>query len=73
MPSSAGGVVTSKSRRAGPGPGGYDGDGPRSYCAGGAAGLKDLSDYMAYNLSTFGHANAGEGLCVVERKYPSPQ
>lgn len=41
--------------------------------AGGAAGLKDLSDYMAYNLSTFGHANAGEGLCVVERKYPSPQ
>ncbi len=41
--------------------------------AGGAAGLKDLSDYMAYNLSTFGHTNAGEGLCVVERKYPSPQ
>jgi len=41
--------------------------------AGGAAGLKDLYDYMAYNLSTFGHTNAGEGLCVIERKYPSPQ
>lgn len=41
--------------------------------AGGAAGLKDLADYMAYNLSTFGHANAGEGLCVIARKYPSPQ
>lgn len=41
--------------------------------AGGAQGLKDLADYMAYNLSTFGHLNAGEGLCVVERQYPSPQ
>jgi hypothetical protein len=41
--------------------------------AGGAQGLKDLADYMAYNLSTFGHLNAGEGVCVVERQYPSPQ
>ncbi|MDP3238500.1 MAG: hypothetical protein Q8N26_37250 [Myxococcales bacterium] len=41
--------------------------------AGGAGGLKDLYEYMAYNLSTLAHANAGEGLCVVERKYPSPQ
>lgn len=39
---------------------------------GGAAGLKDLSDFMAYNLSTFGHLNAGEGLCVAQRQYPSP-
>lgn len=51
----------------------YDPKGVPVNATGGAAGLKDLSDYMAYNLSTFGHTNAGEGLCVVERRYPSPQ
>lgn len=39
--------------------------------AGGAAGLKDLADYMTYNLSTFGHLN-NDGLCFPERLYPSP-
>lgn len=38
---------------------------------GGASGLKDLSDYMTYNLSTFGHLNA-DGLCFPARQYPSP-
>lgn len=40
--------------------------------AGGAAGLKDLVDYMTYNLSTFGHLN-NDGLCFPDRQYPSPQ
>lgn len=40
--------------------------------AGGAAGLKDLTDYMTYNLSTFGHFN-NDGLCFPDRQYPSPQ
>jgi hypothetical protein len=39
--------------------------------AGGAAGLKDLADYMNYNLSTFGHLN-NDGLCFPDRQYPSP-
>jgi hypothetical protein len=51
----------------------YDPKGVPVSGAGGAAGLKDLYDYMAYNLSTLGHLNAGEGLCVVQRQYPSPQ
>lgn len=40
--------------------------------AGGAAGLKDLADYMTYNLSNFGHFN-NDGLCFPDRQYPSPQ
>ena len=40
--------------------------------AGGAAGLKDLVDYMTYNLSTFGHLN-NDGLCFPDRQYPSPR
>lgn len=40
--------------------------------AGGAQGLKDLHDYMTYNLSTFGHLN-NDGLCFPARQYPSPQ
>ncbi len=40
--------------------------------AGGAAGLKDLLDYMTYNLSTMGHLN-NDGLCFPDRQYPSPQ
>lgn len=39
--------------------------------SGGAAGLKDLADYMKYNLSTFGHLN-NDGLCFPDRQYPSP-
>ncbi|MCC6336485.1 MAG: hypothetical protein IT380_21170 [Myxococcales bacterium] len=39
--------------------------------SGGAAGLKSLSDYMTYNLSTFGHLN-NDGLCFPARSYPSP-
>lgn len=39
---------------------------------GGAAGLKDLADYMTYNLSSFGHLN-NDGLCFPDRRYPSPQ
>lgn len=40
--------------------------------AGGAAGLKDLYDYMVYNQSTYGHLN-NDGLCFPARNYPSPQ
>lgn len=40
--------------------------------AGGAAGLKNLVDYMTYNLSTFGHMN-NDGLCFPDRQYPSPR
>lgn len=39
--------------------------------AGGAAGLKDLYEYMTYNLGTFGHLN-NDGLCYPARDYPSP-
>lgn len=38
---------------------------------GGSAGLKDLADYMTYNLSTFGHLN-NDGVCFPARAYPSP-
>jgi hypothetical protein len=37
----------------------------------GAAGLKDLYDYMQYNASTFGHLNA-DGLCFPARNFPAP-
>ena len=40
--------------------------------AGGEAGLKDLYDYMTYNLSNLGHFN-NDGLCFPARKYPSPK
>lgn len=40
--------------------------------AGGSAGLKNLAEYMTYNLSTFGHLN-NDGLCFPDRQYPSPQ
>ncbi len=50
----------------------YDPKGVPVNPMGGAAGLKDLDEYMAYNLSTLGHLNAGEGLCVVQRSYASP-
>lgn len=36
------------------------------------AALRDLKDFVAYVQSTQGHLNGGEGICFVERKYPSP-
>lgn len=39
--------------------------------AGGEKGLRDLYDFTAYNLATFGHLN-NDGLCYPKRKYPSP-
>jgi hypothetical protein len=40
--------------------------------AGGAAGLKDLLDYMTWNLSTFGHLN-NDGLCYPSRNFAAPR
>jgi len=34
--------------------------------------LRDFADYVTYNQSTEGHLNA-DGLCFVERSYPSPK
>jgi hypothetical protein len=36
-----------------------------------ATSIRDLYDYMTYNQSTQGHLNS-DGLCFVERRYPSP-
>jgi hypothetical protein len=36
-----------------------------------ATAMRDYQDYMTYNQSTQGHLNS-DGLCFVERKYPSP-
>ncbi len=33
--------------------------------------IRDLYDYMTYNQSTQGHLNS-DGLCYVQRHYPSP-
>ena len=33
--------------------------------------IHDLYDFMTYNQSTQGHLNS-DGLCFVERHYPSP-
>lgn len=33
--------------------------------------IRDLYDYLTYNVSTSGHLNA-DGLCAVQRNYPSP-
>jgi hypothetical protein len=49
----------------------YDPKGVAVSPTGGAAGLKDLYDYMTYNLSTFGHLN-NDGLCYPARNYPAP-
>lgn len=49
----------------------YDPAGVPVNPTGGAAGLKDLYEYMRYNLSTFGHLN-NDGLCFPARQYPSP-
>jgi hypothetical protein len=37
-----------------------------------AEALRDYADYVRYVVSTFGHLNGGEGLCYVQRDYPSP-
>jgi hypothetical protein len=37
-----------------------------------ATSIRDLYDYMTYNQSTQGHLNS-DGLCFVQRHYPSPQ
>ena len=34
--------------------------------------IRDFYDYEAYNTSTLGHLNS-DGLCFVQRHYPSPQ
>ena len=57
-------------------------DGDRNFPAGSipvgpgqdpSEGFRDYADYAAYVLSTLGHLNGGEGLCYVDRDYPSPQ
>jgi hypothetical protein len=37
------------------------------------AALRDYRDYVHYVASAMGHLNGGEGLCYVDRKYPSPR
>ena len=37
-----------------------------------ATSIRDLYDYMTYNQSTQGHLNS-DGLCFVDRHYPSPR
>jgi hypothetical protein len=36
-------------------------------------GLRDLRDYVHYVHSAQGHLNGGEGLCFIERRFPSPR
>ncbi len=50
----------------------YDPKGVPVSATGGAAGLKDLYDYMQYSLSTFGHLN-NDGLCFPDRQFPAPK
>jgi len=35
--------------------------------------LRDYRDYVHYVASTMGHLNGGEGLCYVNRTFPSPR
>ncbi len=49
----------------------YDPKGVPVNPLGGAAGLKDVGDYMRYNLSTFGHLN-NDGLCFPSRNFSAP-
>jgi hypothetical protein len=44
---------------------------PRAANAADPTGLHDYYDFATYNQSTQGHLNA-DGLCAVERHYPSP-
>lgn len=50
----------------------YDPKGTPVSAAGGAAGLKDLAEYMTYNLSNMGHLN-NDGLCFPARNFPAPR
>ncbi len=38
-----------------------------------STGLCDYYDFSKYNQSTQGHWNGADGLCYVQRHYPSPQ
>ncbi len=38
-----------------------------------AEALRDYRDFAQYVQSTQGHLNGGEGICFVERNYPSPR
>jgi hypothetical protein len=37
-----------------------------------SSALRDYRDFIQYVQSTQGHLNGGDGLCFVERRYPSP-
>jgi hypothetical protein len=37
-----------------------------------STGFRDYADFSTYNQSTQGHLNS-DGLCVVQRHYPSPR
>lgn len=37
-----------------------------------AVSIRDYADYASYNQSTQGHLNS-DGLCYVQRHYPSPR
>lgn len=50
----------------------YDPNGVPVSPSGGEAGLKDLYDYMTYNLSTMGHLN-NDGLCFAQRNFAAPR
>jgi hypothetical protein len=45
-----------------------------AHCTGGdrSTGLCDYHDFSKYNQSTQGHWNGADGLCYVQRHYPSP-
>lgn len=52
---------------------GFDTQGiPYSPTGNPASALRDFADYVTYNQSTQGHLNA-DGLCFVQRNYPSPK
>ena len=44
---------------------------PHAPASNAASGLRDYYDFATYNQSTQGHLNS-DGLCFVERSYPSP-
>ena len=46
--------------------------GPMAFDAQSVSGLADYYDFATYNQSTQGHLNS-DGLCYVDRHYPSPQ
>jgi len=45
--------------------------GPMAFDAQSVSGLSDYYDFASYNASTLGHLNS-DGLCYVDRRYPSP-